>query len=48
MMAISYAHSKYGHPDYDDNMVKGMMQYFKIETYSELLDFLANTKKRAY
>jgi hypothetical protein len=35
---------KYGHPEYSDGEVEGLMQYFRFETYLELLHFLKNTK----
>jgi hypothetical protein len=31
---------KYGHPDYSDGQVDGLMHYFQLDTYAELLYFL--------
>jgi hypothetical protein len=35
---------KYGHPDYSDGEVEGLMRYFRFETYLQLVHFLKNTK----
>lgn len=48
MMAIVYPHRKYGDPEYDDCTIEALMRYFKIDSYSKLLDFLVSTKKREY
>jgi hypothetical protein len=31
---------KYGHPDYSDRQVDGLMHYFKFNTYAEFQGFL--------
>jgi hypothetical protein len=46
-MATAYLHMKYGDPEYDDNTIEALMQYFKIDRYSELVDFFVLTKKRS-
>lgn len=48
MMAVAYAHKKYGDPEHDDTTIEGLMRYFGLDNYSELLDFLVSTKKRSY
>lgn len=32
---------------YDDNTIEALMQYFKIDRHSELVDFFVLTKKRS-
>jgi hypothetical protein len=48
MMAVAYEHKKYGDPEHDDITIEGLMRYYGLDNYSELLDFLAGTKKRSY
>jgi hypothetical protein len=35
---------KYGHPEYSEHQVDGLMQYFRLDTYDEFLDFLKRYK----
>ncbi len=36
---------KYRNPDYDDKEIEGMMHYFKVPTYVDLLTLLKNMRK---
>lgn len=47
MMAIAYPHRKYADPEYDDKTIEALMKYFRIDSYSELVDFFVTTKKRS-
>lgn len=31
---------RYGHPQYSDRQIDGLMRYFGIDTYKELVQFL--------
>lgn len=36
---------KYRHPEYDDKEIEGMMRYFHLHSYSDLLQLLKNMRK---
>lgn len=39
--------AKYRNPDYNDQEVEALMEYFQIEDYSEFVEFVKNARKCA-